>query len=97
MTPDSEFATLVLSDRLDAKEAGSLLGDLMGARGHDLDVDASSVRRLTAQCLQVLLSAQGTWAADGRAFRISTLSSEFRDAVALMGGAALLDPAAVQD
>ena len=55
-------------------------------------VAASGVRRLGGQCLQVLLSAQATWAADGHAFDVVEPSPEFTESLALMGAADLCPP-----
>ena len=77
---------------LDMTAAGPLLQELLGRRGHPLTVDASSVRRIGGQCLQVLLSAQATWAADGQTFEIVEPSPEFADGVALMGAVDLCQP-----
>ncbi|WP_296600357.1 STAS domain-containing protein [Phenylobacterium sp.] len=85
--------TLTLGDSLDMTAAGPLHKELLGRRGKPVTLDASQVRRLGGQCLQVLLSAQSTWAADGADFQIVNPSPEFADGLALMG-AAHLAPAA---
>jgi chemotaxis protein CheX len=91
MTPDPalQAATMRLPASLDLKVAASLAAQLLAARGGDLTLEAADVRRLGGQCLQVLLSAQATWAADGAGFRIAVPSNEFRDACALMGATSL--------
>jgi anti-anti-sigma regulatory factor len=43
-----------------------------------------------AQCLQVLLAAKATWAADGQNFRVYGASSELAEAAALLGAADLI-------
>ena len=88
-------ATLKLSDSLDMTAAGPLQKDLLGRRGQPVSLDGSQVRRVGGQCLQVLLSAQATWAADGAAFEIIDPSPEFADGLALMGAAHLAPAAAV--
>jgi len=76
---------LQLRSVLDLNAAGPLAGELLALRGRDLEVDASAVERLGAQCLQVLLSARGTWDADGAAFAIVSASDEFTATLALLG------------
>ncbi len=55
---------LPLPELLDLNAAAPLRQALLERRGEDLEVDASSVRRLGGLCLQVLLSAGSAWAAD---------------------------------
>ena len=81
--------TLTLVDALDMTAAGPLTKELLAVRGKPVSLDASSVRRVGGQCLQVLLSAQATWAADGQPFEIVEPSPEFADGLALMGATQL--------
>ena len=84
--PAPESATVVrLGQVLDLNAAGPLAHELLALRGRDLEVDASAVERLGAQCLQVLLSARATWDADGAAFAVITPSDEFTSTLALLG------------
>ena len=55
---------LPLPEFLDLRAALPLRQALLERRGEDLEVDASGVRRLGTLCLQVLISAMSTWAAD---------------------------------
>ena len=80
-------ATVRLDPSLDLKAAGPLMREILAVRGQDLALDASEVRRLGGQCLQVLLAAQTAWASDGRAFEIRQPSPAFVEGVALMGAA----------
>ena len=64
---------------LDIQAAEALRGQLLGARGQPLTIDGSAVERLGGLCLQVLLSAQRTWAADGQALAIDPASEAFTD------------------
>ena len=92
--------TLTLGDSLEMTAAGPLHKELLGRRGRPVTLDASQVRRIGGQCLQVLLSAEATWAADGAAFQIVDPSPEFADGLALMGAshlAAAAVPSLVQD
>ena len=78
-------AVLRLGQVLDLNAAGPLANEFLTLRGKDLDVDASAVERVGAQCLQVLLSARATWDADGAAFALVSPSSEFISTLALLG------------
>jgi chemotaxis protein CheX len=78
-------AKLQLPDSLGSAAAEALLASLLAARGQPLSLDASRVRRVGAQCAQVLLSAAATWRADGAALRIEDPSSEFQEALRLLG------------
>ena len=88
--------SLVLADSLDMTAAAPLATQLLAARGAPVLLDASAVRRVGAQCLQVLLAAQAAWATEGLAFDIIDPSPEFSDGLVLMGAANLCAPA-VQD
>ena len=84
--PAPESAAVVrLGQVLDLNAAGPLAHELLALRGRDLELDASAVQRLGAQCLQVLLSARATWDADGAAFALVSPSSEFISTLALLG------------
>jgi chemotaxis protein CheX len=76
---------VVLPEVLDLRAAGPLAETLKVRRGGEVEIDGSQVRRLGGQCLQVLLSAQATWEADGGSLRFVRLSPEFLEALALMG------------
>ena len=84
---------LALGESLDMTAAAPLAKALIGRRGQPLVLDASDVRRLGGQCLQVLLSAQAAWAADGADFQVCSPSPEFLDGLALMGATRLCLPA----
>lgn len=85
-------ASLVLADCLDLTAAAPLKAQLLAARGAPLSLDASSVRRLGAQCLQVLLAAEAAWSGDGLEWRITDPSPEFAEAARLMGRPDLAEP-----
>jgi chemotaxis protein CheX len=79
-----------LSPVLDLAAATPLRDLLLAHRGQDLDLDAAAVNRVGGQCLQVLLAAQRTWNADGRAFRLVNVSGACRDALVITQARALL-------
>lgn len=86
-------APVVLQEALDLPAAAPLTAELLARRGQDLTIDASGAQRVGAQCLQVLLAARASWAADGHAFRIIQACPEFVAAVTLLGAADLADGA----
>jgi len=78
-------AAVPLPPVLDLNAAGPLARQLADLRGRAVVLDGSAVQRLGGQCLQVLLSAKATWAADGQDFRLADPSDELTAALALMG------------
>ena len=81
---------LMLPEMLDLRAAAPLAAELMARRGQNTELDASRVRKLGGQCLQVLLSAHACWQAEGRHFRVVAPSSDFIDGLALFGASSLL-------
>jgi chemotaxis protein CheX len=78
-------ANVRLGQVLDLTAAAPLAAELLAHRGRDVEVDATAVSRMGAQCLQVLLSARTTWREDGAAFAIVTPSEEFAAVLELLG------------
>jgi chemotaxis protein CheX len=76
---------LELAPVLDLNAAGDLHHDFMARRGRALIIDAGSVQRLGAQCLQILLAAKAAWAADDQKLRLQAVSEEFTAALELLG------------
>ncbi|KQW82654.1 STAS domain-containing protein [Brevundimonas sp. Root1279] len=72
-------ASVQLPAVLDIQQAGPLREQLLGLRGQAVIVDGSAVERLGALCLQVLISAQQTWARDGLSLVIDRASEAFAD------------------
>jgi len=89
--------SVTLGDALDMTAAAPLAKELLGHRGQPISLNAGNVRRLGGQCLQVLLSAQATWAADGQPFEIVEPSLEFAEGLAQMGATDLCPLSLVQD
>jgi chemotaxis protein CheX len=84
--PAIESAQVIrLGQVLDLNAAGPLAHEFLAVRGAAVEVDASAVERMGAQCLQVLLSARLTWDADGAAFSVTAASEEFTSTLALLG------------
>lgn len=72
-------AVIALPAVLDIQSAETLRAQLLGARGRPLTLDGSAVERLGGLCLQVLLSARQTWAADGHDLVVDPASDAFTD------------------
>lgn len=65
--------------------AAELIGNLQTMRGRPIALDASSVQKAGALCLQVLLSARKTWKADGQPFCMTGVSEEMASRWQLFG------------
>ena len=74
-----------LPEVLDSTAAGPLLADLQKLRGNPVEVAGGSVSRISALCVQVLLSAEKTWKADGVSFNVSSPSDALREALRILG------------
>jgi len=83
--PEVGSAALILPDCLDASAAAAVKDMLLARRGNALVVDASQVRRVGAQSLQILIAAARTWQADGMSYCVTNSSSELLDTIALIG------------
>ncbi len=70
---------------LDLNEASTLRSKLMGLRGSNVVVDASSVERVGALCVQVLMAAAKTWEEDKLSFTFSKVSDAFQKTMQLIG------------
>jgi len=87
----NELMMMPLPEIMDIKAAAPLAAELRGLRGSPAALDASHVQHLGGLCLQVLLAARRSWAADNVAIEIVNPSKAFKDALALSGAASLLD------
>lgn len=74
-----------LPERFDSAAAADVLDGFKSRRGSALIVDASSVRRVGAQAMQILISATRTWQADGHTLTLENPSAELIDAATLLG------------
>lgn len=81
---------VLLPEMLDLRAAAPLAAELMARRGLDTELDASRVRKLGGQCLQVLLSAHACWQAEGMRFCVVAPSSDFIDGMDLLGASSLI-------
>ncbi len=80
----AEAQPIVLDSVLDLRAATPLAGEFRERRGADVEIDASNVERLGAQCAQVLLSAEKTWAAEGLKLSITDSSPEFQEGLGVL-------------
>ena len=76
---------LLLPEVLDLTAAAPLAQSFLSRRGTELNVDASKVRRVGAQCLQVILAAAATWKADGMRLCLDQPTEEFLEGTRLLG------------
>lgn len=76
---------LSLEKVLDLNEASALHGKLMALRGGDVSVDASSVERAGALCVQVLMSAAKSWEEEKHSFTFSKMSDALARTMQLIG------------
>jgi len=83
-SPDSG-RVVPLADVLDIKAAAGLHAELMAMRGDQLVLDASAVRQLGGQCLQVLLAGVSAWRADGQDLSFANPSEAFIQGLDLFG------------
>ena len=83
-------ADYTLPDVLNTQGAGDMLDAISACRGNDLAVDASGVRHLGAQAMQILLAAQTTWDVDQKHFHLCNISDEMRRGLELLGADGVL-------
>jgi chemotaxis protein CheX len=83
--PGQETNTLELPETLGPGEAHELADRFRALRGAALDVQASGVRRMSALCAQVLLSAAASWRVDGKTLRLCEPSPEFDETLRVLG------------
>lgn len=76
---------IVLDSILDLRAAAPLADEFKARRGADIQIDASNVERLGAQCVQVLMSAEKTWTSEGFKLLIVNGSPEFNEGLGVLG------------
>ena len=76
---------LQLPEILDLTAATPLAQSFIAQRGSELRVDASRVRRVGAQCLQVLVAAAEAWKTDDARLRVINPTEEFLEGCRLLG------------
>lgn len=76
---------LSLDSVLDLNAATGLHATLLGLRGSDLVIDASSVDKVSTLCVQILMSASKTWAEDQKNLTFSDMSDSLMKIMQLSG------------
>jgi chemotaxis protein CheX len=89
--PQKRSHTLQLAECLDLAAAAPLRDEILEQRGSALVLDGSRVQRLGGLCLQVLLAARATWAADEKPFRVADATPEFRNCLERVGAESLIE------
>lgn len=79
------MTTIKLPAVLELTEASKLTEELLKFRGSEIDIDASDVTYIGAQCAQVLLSAKMTWSADCLKLVVLNPSTVFTNSLELIG------------
>ncbi|MCY0093493.1 STAS domain-containing protein [Hoeflea ulvae] len=85
MSDTAPRTILKLPKVLDLNAAGRLHEQVLAHRGGDIEIDASDVGRVGAQCIQVLLSAVVSWRAEGLRFSVVDASESFVKTLKLLG------------
>jgi chemotaxis protein CheX len=76
---------MALPESLGPAEAAELADQFRALRGAPLDIEAHGVKRLSALCVQVLLSAAASWRADGVALGFLEPSPECEESLRVLG------------
>ncbi len=84
-TTSEPEGVLRLPEFLDLAAATPLARALLERRGKPIVLDGSSVHRMGAQCVQVLLSAERTWRADGVPLSIVDCAPRMIEDLQLLG------------
>ena len=79
---------LSLPANLDVTTLGPLLAELISLRGAPLILDGSAVAKTGCLGLQLLISAQRSWAQDAQSLRLVDPSAALETAFALAGATA---------
>ena len=82
---DSNPRILKLPEVLDLNAASRLHEQVLAHKGEDIDIDASEVTRVGAQCVQVLLSAALSWRSDEQSLKVGKASDAFVKTLQLLG------------
>ncbi|MCY0149899.1 STAS domain-containing protein [Hoeflea sp. G2-23] len=86
MSSDDETTKILkLPAVLDLNAANRLHEQVLAHKGGNIDVDASDVSRIGAQCVQVLLSAAQSWRFDHQSFKVVQASDIFIKTLKLLG------------
>lgn len=89
----SAGAPVLLAANLDIVAAGPLREELLQRRGAPLELVGAGVEQIGGLCLQVLLAARETWAADAQPFALTQPSPALSQMLATLGAHDLAGPA----
>ena len=84
-SPGAMQQILKLPPVLDLNAANRLHQQVLALKGKEIEVDASEVSRIGAQCAQILLAAAQSWRADHLAFSVVKASDAFAKTLQLLG------------
>lgn len=84
-SPDDAPQILKLPEVLDLNAASRLHEQILSLKGKDIVVDATAVKRVGAQCVQVLLAAARFWRAERLPFHVGTGSDAYSTTLQLLG------------
>ncbi|MEP3439232.1 MAG: STAS domain-containing protein [Hoeflea sp.] len=82
---DAAPKILKLPEVLDLNAANRLHEQVLAHKGEDIDIDATEVDRVGAQCVQVLLAAALSWRADDQILKVKQASDAFIKTLQLLG------------
>jgi len=82
---DAAPKILKLPEVLDLNAASRLHEQVLSHKGEDIDIDATDVSRVGAQCVQVLLAAAVSWRADDQSLKVKQASDAFIKTLQLLG------------
>ncbi|WP_420410597.1 STAS domain-containing protein [Hoeflea sp.] len=85
--PSADAATKVLKlpEVLDLNAANRLHEQVLAHKGENLELDASHVNRVGAQCMQILMSAAQSWQAEKQGFKVVEASDAYIKTLQLLG------------
>lgn len=82
---DAAPKVLKLPEVLDLNAASRLHEQVLAHKGEDIDIDATDVTRVGAQCVQVLLAAAVSWRAEDQSLTVKQASDAFIKTLQLLG------------
>lgn len=85
LTSKQGGSSLALPEMMDLRAAGSLAASLLSAQGSPLVLDGSNVKKIGAQCMQLIVSAHLTWERDGMSLMVVKASKELMESFRAAG------------
>ncbi len=82
---DAAPKILKLPEVLDLNAASRLHEQVLAHKGEDIDIDATDVTRVGAQCVQVLLAAALSWRSEDQSLKVKQASDAFIKTLQLLG------------